>query len=62
LLGSGRVAAVGANLESPALLRKCKYAFLTLPNYSLIAVAAVQARSELRAETLLPQDAPAARA
>jgi AraC family transcriptional regulator, glycine betaine-responsive activator len=26
-------------LESPALLRKCKYAFLTLPNYSLIAVA-----------------------
>ncbi len=26
-------------MESPALLRKCKYAFLTLPNYSLIAVA-----------------------
>jgi transcriptional regulator GlxA family with amidase domain len=26
-------------LESPAVLRKCKYAFLTLPNYSLIAVA-----------------------
>src|SRR5208337_1732457 len=26
-------------LESPAILRKCKYAFLTLPNYSLIAVA-----------------------
>src|SRR5271169_776598 len=28
-----------ARLESPAVLRKCKYAFLTLPNYSLIAVA-----------------------
>ena len=28
-----------ASLESPAVLRKCKYAFLTLPNYSLIAVA-----------------------
>jgi transcriptional regulator GlxA family with amidase domain len=26
-------------LESPAVLRKCKYAFLTLANYSLIAVA-----------------------
>ena len=26
-------------MDSPALLRKCKYAFLTLPNYSLIAVA-----------------------
>jgi transcriptional regulator GlxA family with amidase domain len=26
-------------LESPAVLRKTKYAFLTLPNYSLIAVA-----------------------
>ncbi len=26
-------------MESPAVLRKCKYAFLTLPNYSLIAVA-----------------------
>lgn len=26
-------------MESPAALRKCKYAFLTLPNYSLIAVA-----------------------
>jgi transcriptional regulator GlxA family with amidase domain len=26
-------------LDSPAVLRKCKYAFLTLPNYSLIAVA-----------------------
>jgi AraC family transcriptional regulator, glycine betaine-responsive activator len=26
-------------LESPAVLRKCKYAFLTLPSYSLIAVA-----------------------
>jgi transcriptional regulator GlxA family with amidase domain len=26
-------------VESPAVLRKCKYAFLTLPNYSLIAVA-----------------------
>jgi len=26
-------------LESPGVLRKCKYAFLTLPNYSLIAVA-----------------------
>src|SRR5271170_1012526 len=29
----------GGPLESPAVLRKCKYAFLTLPNYSLIAVA-----------------------
>src|SRR5271165_1914075 len=29
----------GGSLESPAVLRKCKYAFLTLPNYSLIAVA-----------------------
>jgi transcriptional regulator GlxA family with amidase domain len=26
-------------LETPAVLRKCKYAFLTLANYSLIAVA-----------------------
>jgi len=26
-------------LDSPVALRKCKYAFLTLPNYSLIAVA-----------------------
>jgi transcriptional regulator GlxA family with amidase domain len=26
-------------VETPAVLRKCKYAFLTLPNYSLIAVA-----------------------
>jgi AraC family transcriptional regulator, glycine betaine-responsive activator len=26
-------------VESPAVLRKCKYAFLTLANYSLIAVA-----------------------
>jgi AraC family transcriptional regulator, glycine betaine-responsive activator len=26
-------------VESPALLRKCKYAFLTLANYSLIAVS-----------------------
>ena len=26
-------------MESPAVLRKCKYAFLTLANYSLIAVA-----------------------
>ncbi|HEY1312998.1 MAG TPA: GlxA family transcriptional regulator [Steroidobacteraceae bacterium] len=26
-------------MESPAVLRKCRYAFLTLPNYSLIAVA-----------------------
>jgi transcriptional regulator GlxA family with amidase domain len=26
-------------LDSPAVLRKCRYAFLTLPNYSLIAVA-----------------------
>jgi AraC family transcriptional regulator, glycine betaine-responsive activator len=26
-------------LESQAVLRKCRYAFLTLPNYSLIAVA-----------------------
>jgi len=30
---------VEARLESPAVLRKCKYAFLTLANYSLIAVA-----------------------
>src|SRR5258708_32366037 len=30
---------IGGTLESPAVLRKCKYAFLTLPNYSLIAVA-----------------------
>ena len=30
---------LGGTLESPAVLRKCKYAFLTLPNYSLIAVA-----------------------
>jgi transcriptional regulator GlxA family with amidase domain len=29
----------GVTLESPAILRKCRYAFLTLPNYSLIAVA-----------------------
>src|SRR5271154_6777530 len=29
----------GGPLESPAVLRKCRYAFLTLPNYSLIAVA-----------------------
>ncbi len=28
-----------APMESPAVLRPCKYAFLTLPNYSLIAVA-----------------------
>jgi AraC family transcriptional regulator, glycine betaine-responsive activator len=26
-------------VETPAVLRKCKYAFLTLPNYSLIAVS-----------------------
>ena len=26
-------------MDSPALLRKCRYAFLTVPNYSLIAVA-----------------------
>ena len=26
-------------MESQAVLRKCKYAFLTLANYSLIAVA-----------------------
>jgi AraC family transcriptional regulator, glycine betaine-responsive activator len=26
-------------VDSPAVLRKCRYAFLTLPNYSLIAVA-----------------------
>ena len=26
-------------MQSPAMLRKCKYVFLTLPNYSLIAVA-----------------------
>jgi transcriptional regulator GlxA family with amidase domain len=31
--------AVETSLDSPAVLRKCKYAFLTLPNYSLIAVA-----------------------
>src|ERR1700686_3468115 len=30
---------LGGTLESPAVLRKCRYAFLTLPNYSLIAVA-----------------------
>ena len=29
----------GPHLESIAVLRKCRYAFLTLPNYSLIAVA-----------------------
>src|SRR5277367_3921066 len=29
----------GGTVESPAVLRKCRYAFLTLPNYSLIAVA-----------------------
>jgi AraC family transcriptional regulator, glycine betaine-responsive activator len=29
----------GGSLEPPAVLRKCRYAFLTLPNYSLIAVA-----------------------
>ncbi len=34
-----RVVSPGGTLESPAVLRKCKYAFLTLPNYSLIAVA-----------------------
>src|SRR5580700_613693 len=28
-----------SSMESPAVLRKCKYAFLTLANYSLIAVA-----------------------
>src|SRR5258708_35482859 len=28
-----------AALDSPVVLRKCRYAFLTLPNYSLIAVA-----------------------
>ena len=26
-------------MKSEAVLRKCKYVFLTLPNYSLIAVA-----------------------
>ena len=26
-------------METPAVLRKCKYAFLTIPNYSLIAVS-----------------------
>ena len=26
-------------MDAPVVLRKCKYAFLTLPNYSLIAVA-----------------------
>ncbi|MDP8986251.1 MAG: GlxA family transcriptional regulator [Pseudomonadota bacterium] len=26
-------------MDAPAVVRKCKYAFLTLPNYSLIAVA-----------------------
>jgi len=31
--------AIMAPMESPAVLRPCKYAFLTLPNYSLIAVA-----------------------
>jgi len=29
----------GGFLEPPVVLRKCRYAFLTLPNYSLIAVA-----------------------
>src|SRR5258708_39086170 len=28
-----------AALDSPVVLRKCRYAFLTLPHYSLIAVA-----------------------
>src|SRR5277367_4814313 len=28
-----------SSVESPAVLRKCKYAFLTLAHYSLIAVA-----------------------
>src|ERR1022692_4698312 len=28
-----------APVDAPVVLRKCKYAFLTLPNYSLIAVA-----------------------
>src|SRR5437763_13284930 len=36
---SSMLFALGGTLESPAVLRKCKYAFLTLPNYSLIAVA-----------------------
>src|ERR1039457_4526450 len=36
---SRRFLSLGGTLESPAMLRKCKYAFLTLPNYSLIAVA-----------------------
>jgi transcriptional regulator GlxA family with amidase domain len=36
---SSRINASEESLESPAVLRKCKYAFLTLPNYSLIAVA-----------------------
>ena len=26
-------------METPAVLRKCQYAFLTLANYSLIAVS-----------------------
>ncbi|MGA2188751.1 MAG: GlxA family transcriptional regulator [Steroidobacteraceae bacterium] len=29
----------GGPVDAPVVLRKCKYAFLTLPNYSLIAVA-----------------------
>ena len=36
-------------MESTAVLRKCKYAFLTLPNYSLIAVAnALEALNTMR--------------
>src|SRR5271154_6031325 len=36
---TGRGAWHNSSMESPAVLRKCKYAFLTLPSYSLIAVA-----------------------
>src|SRR6204780_476501 len=37
---AGRGSRLGvSSMESPAVLRKCKYAFLTLSNYSLIAVA-----------------------
>src|SRR5260370_24515311 len=39
ILPQPRSSSLGGTLESPAVLRKCKYAFLTLPNYSLIAVA-----------------------
>ncbi|HVC02858.1 MAG TPA: GlxA family transcriptional regulator [Steroidobacteraceae bacterium] len=37
--GECRLNALEIPLETAAVLRKCKYAFLTVPNYSLIAVA-----------------------